>query len=143
MARRPRFRTTLTALRREGASERGSQTVEALIVLPILFGVFFVIVQGAVWLHAGNIAQAAASSAYNAARLYDAVAADGVAAGTASAQQTGTVLDGAVVVVDSTITTVTVTVTVTVSGNAPTLVPGWDTRVERTVSGPVERWITP
>ncbi|POH64610.1 MULTISPECIES: TadE/TadG family type IV pilus assembly protein [Cryobacterium] len=139
MARRPRFRTTLTALRREGASERGSQTVEALIVLPILFGVFFVIVQGAVWLHAGNIAQAAASSAYNAARLYDAVAADGVAAGTASAQQTGTVLDGAVVVVDRTITTVTVTV----SGNAPTLVPGWDTRVERTVSGPVERWITP
>ena len=139
MARRPRFRTTLTALRREGASERGSQTVEAIIVLPILFGVFFVIVQGAVWLHAGNIAQAAASSAYNAARLYDAVAADGVAAGTASAQQTGTVLDGAVVVVDRTMTTVTVTVT----GTAPTLVPGWDTHVERTVSGPVERWIEP
>lgn len=139
MAGRPRFRTTLTALRREGASERGSQTVEAIIVLPVLFGVFFVIVQGAVWLHAGNIAQAAASSAYNAARLYDAVAADGVAAGTASAQQTGTVLDGAVVVVDRTMTTVTVTVT----GNAPTLVPGWDTHVERTVSGPVERWIAP
>jgi len=113
--------------------------VEALIVLPILFGVFFVIVQGAVWLHAGNIAQAAASSAYNAARLYDAVAADGVAAGTASAQQTGTVLDAAVVVVDRTTTTVTVTVT----GTAPTLVPGWDTHVERTVSGPVERWIEP
>ncbi|POH71197.1 TadE protein [Cryobacterium zongtaii] len=139
MLRRPRFRTTLTALRREGASERGSQTVEAIIVLPVLFGVFFVIVQGAVWLHAGNIAQAAASSAYNAARLYDSVAADGVAAGTASAQQTGTVLDGAVVEVDRTMTTVTVTVT----GNAPTLVPGWDTRVERTVSGPVERWIAP
>ena len=139
MFRRPRFRTTLTALRREGASERGSQTVEALIVLPVLFGVFFVIVQGAVWLHAGNIAQAAASSAYNAARLFDAVAADGVAAGTASAQQTGTVLDGAVVVVDRTMTTVTVTVT----GNAPTLIPGWDTHVERTVSGPVERWIEP
>ena len=139
MLGRPRFRTTLTALRREGASERGSQTVEALIVLPILFGVFFVIVQGAVWLHAGNIAQAAASSAYNAARLYDAVAADGVAAGTASAQQTGTVLDAAVVVVDRTTTTVNVTVT----GTAPTLVPGWDTHVERTVSGPVERWIEP
>jgi len=139
MARRPRFRTTLTALRREGASERGSQTVEALIVLPVLFGVFFVIVQGAVWLHAGNIAQAAASSAYNSARLYDAVAADGVAAGTVSAQQTGTVLDAAVVVVDRTMTTVTVTVT----GNAPTLIPGWDTHVERSVSGPVERWIEP
>lgn len=108
-------------------------------MLPVLFGVFFVIVQGAVWLHAGNIAQAAASSAYNAARLFDAGAADGVAAGTASAEQAGTVLDGAVVVVDRTITTVTVTVT----GNAPTLVPGWDTHVERTVSGPVERWIEP
>ena len=139
MFRRPRFRTTLTALRREGASERGSQTVEALIVLPVLFGVFFVIVQGAVWLHAGNIAQAAASSAYNSARLYDAVAADGVAAGTVSAQQTGTVLDAAVVEVDRTMTTVTVTVT----GNAPTLIPGWDTHVERSVSGPVERWIEP
>jgi Flp pilus assembly protein TadG len=139
MLGRARFRTTLTALRREGASERGSQTVEAIIVLPVLFGVFFVIVQGAVWLHAGNIAQAAASSAYNSARLYDAVAADGVAAGTVSAQQTGTVWDATVVVVDRTLTTVTVTVT----GTAPTLIPGWDTHVERTVSGPVERWIAP
>lgn len=136
MARRPRFRATLTAQRRAGASERGSQTVEGLIVLPVLFGVFFVIVQGAVWLHAGNIAQAAASSAYNAARLYEAVAADGVAAGTETAEQTGTLLSGAVVEVDRTVTSVTVTVT----GSAPTLVPGWDTQVERIVTGPVERW---
>jgi hypothetical protein len=136
MATHPRFRRTLTALRRAGASERGSQTVEAIIVLPVLFGIFFLIVQGAVWLHAGNIAQASASSAYNSARLYDASAADGVAAGTATAQQSGTVLIGSAVAVDRTATTVTVTVT----GNAPTLVPGWDTHVERTVSGPVERW---
>jgi Flp pilus assembly protein TadG len=136
MATRPSFRRTLTALRRAGASERGSQTVEGIIVLPVLFGVFFLIVQGAVWLHAGNIAQASASSAYNSARLYDGSAADGVAAGTATAEQSGTMLVGSAVAVDRTATTVTVTVT----GNAPTLVPGWDTFVERTVSGPVERW---
>jgi hypothetical protein len=139
MAMQPSFRRTLTALRREGASERGSQTVEAIIVLPVLFVIFFVIVQGAVWLHAGNIAQASASSAYNSARLFDASAADGVAAGSATAEQNGTVLSGAAVTVDRTATTVTVTVT----GNAATLIPGWDTRVGRTVTGPVERWITP
>jgi Flp pilus assembly protein TadG len=139
MATRPFFRQTLTALRRAGASERGSQTVEAIIVLPVLFGIFFLIVQGAVWLHAGNIAQAAASSAYNSARLYDAGAADGVAAGTATSQQAGSILTAAEVAVDRSATTVTVTV----SGNAPTLIPGWDTRVERTVSGPTERWIAP
>ena len=32
---------------------------------------------------------------------------------------------------------------VIVTGTAPTLVPGWDTHVERTVSGPVERWVAP
>jgi Flp pilus assembly protein TadG len=139
MAPQPRFRRTLTALRRAGASERGSHTVEGIIVLPVLFGIFFLVIQGAVWVHAGNIAQASASSAYNSARLYDASAADGVAAGTAAAQQSGTVLIGTAVAVDRTATTVTVTVT----GNAPTLVPGWNTFVERSVSGPVERWIAP
>ncbi|MFC5928615.1 TadE family protein [Cryobacterium melibiosiphilum] len=137
MTQRARGIRRTTAPRRGSGAERGSQTIEALLILPVLFGIFFVIIQGAVWVHAGNIAQAAASSAYNAARLFEATPDDGIAAGNATATGSGMVLSGAVVTVGRTPTEVSVTVT----GNAPTLVPGWNTAVERSVTGPVERWI--
>ena len=122
---------------RRGEGERGSSSVEAIIILPVLFGIFFIIIQGAVWLQAGNIAQSAATSAYNAARLFDGTTSDGAAAGYATADQAGSILSNTVVTIDRTATTVTVTV----SGDAPTLIPGMTTHVERTVSGPVERWV--
>lgn len=122
---------------RLGGAERGSQSVEGILIIPVLFGIFFVIIQGAVWLQAGNIAQSAASSAYNEARLYQATSSDGIAAGNATAAQAGSILGNVEVAVARTPTTVTVTVT----GTAPSLIPGFVTNVERTVSGPTERWV--
>lgn len=118
-------------------NEHGSASVEAIVILPALFGIFFLIVQGAVWLQAGNIAQSAASSAYNTARLYQSSANAGEAAGYATAEQSGTILEHTTVTV--TITDTTVTARVTADGTS--LVPGFPTKVDRTVTGPRERWI--
>lgn len=120
-----------------GTNERGSAAAESIIVLPVLFLIFFAVVQGAMWIHAGNIAQAAASSAYNESRLYQATETDGVKAGYTTAEQAGTILSNVSVSVARDAESVTVTVT----GSAPSLIPGMPIAVDRTVSGPVERWI--
>lgn len=125
----------LAALR--SRSDRGAVSVEAMLVLPVLFGIFFLIIQGAIWMNAGNNAQAAATAAYNQARLYDATSTDGIVAGEGMVDRAN--LTGAHVSVDRNATTTTVTVT----GSAPTLVPGFNIAVERTVTGPTERWVGP
>ena len=86
---------------------------------------------------ANNVAQAAASTAYNSARLYDASTEDGVNAGNAALTQAGTILTGTNVTVQRGAETVTVTVT----GTAATLLPGLPATVTRTVTGPTERWV--
>lgn len=133
------LRSRLRSLRRHrgGANERGLQSAEAVVIIPVFLGIVFAIINGAVWMQAGNIAQSAASSAYNAARLYDGTSSDGVLAGEAIANQPGSVLTDVQVTVQRTPNTVTVTIT----GTAPTLVPGFEAQVERTVTGPTERWV--
>lgn len=51
------------------------------MIIPVVLLIFFGLIQGAVVLQANNVAQAAASTAYNSARLYDASSEDGVSAG--------------------------------------------------------------
>lgn len=124
MSRRPR-------------NERGASSVEAVLVFPALVVLFFGIVQGAVVLHAGNIAQAAAQAAFEEARLYGADLDDAVATGFAVAGSSGDALTSVTVEVEASDTVVSVTV----SGVAPSFVPGLPVAVERTVTGPVERWV--
>jgi Flp pilus assembly protein TadG len=134
-----RSRTLMTALSkaRRGGHERGDANVEMIIVFPVFAAMFFAILQGAIWLDAGNIAAAAATTAYNTARTYDGTGSDGTAAGNDFISTKGTNLDGSNVSVNRTATTVTVTVT----GRSLTLIPGWfGTEITRTVTGPVERW---
>lgn len=120
-----------------GENERGSAAVEAIMIIPAVLMIFFAIIQGAVVLQANNVAQAAASTAYNSARLYDASTEDGVNAGNAALTQAGTILTGTNVTVQRGAETVTVTVT----GTAATLIPGLPATVSRTVTGPTERWV--
>lgn len=120
-----------------GENERGSASVEAIMVIPAVLLIFFAIIQGAVVLQANNVAQAAASTAYNSARLYDASTEDGVNAGNAALTQAGTILTGTNVTVQRGAETVTVTVT----GTAATLIPGVPATISRTVTGPTERWV--
>ena len=104
--------------------------IPALFGLPLAFGAWFL----------PNLLvrdQAAATSAFNAARAYNASTADGTAAGLAILNQGGSPINGANVAV----TRGAATVTVTVTGNAPTFVPGLTTAIDVTVTGPVERWV--
>ena len=119
------------------ANERGSAAVEGIMVIPAVLLLVFGFIQGAVVLQANNVAQAAASTAYNSARLYDASTEDGVNAGNAALTQAGTILSGTNVVVQRNVETVTVTVT----GTAATLIPGLPATISRTVTGPTERWV--
>lgn len=107
------------------------------MIIPVVLLIFFGLIQGAVVLQANNVAQAAASTAYNSARLYDASSEDGVSAGNAALTQAGTILTGTNVTVQRNAESVTVTVT----GTAATLLPGMPATISRTVTGPTERWV--
>lgn len=130
--------TALLTQAKRGGHERGDANVEMIIVFPVFAAMFFAILQGAIWLDAGNIAQAAANTAYNEARTLDGTSSEGTAAGYDFITTKGKNLDGPNVAVNRTAENVTVTVT----GNSLTLIPGWfGTNVSRTVTGPVERWV--
>ncbi|MCT2225400.1 MULTISPECIES: TadE family protein [Microbacterium] len=107
------------------------------IVMPALLLLIFAIVQGGLWYHGTNLVHASAVNAYEAARLYDATTADGITAGTATAEQVGGMLTNVTVNVTRTATDVTATVTAV----TPSLLPGVNTAVTRTITGPVERWV--
>lgn len=121
---------------RRGA-ERGASSVETAIALPVLIMLVFGIVQGAVVLHAGNVAQGAAQAAVEEARLYGADLEDAAASGFHVAASSGSALTD--VTIDIAVSETTVVVTV--RGTAPSLVPGMPLDVQRTVSGPIERWV--
>lgn len=130
---RARLRRTLCATR----DECGFETAETAIVLPFLLILIIGIVQGGLWYHGTNLVQAAAVNAYESARLYQATTADGVNAGNTTADQAGGML---------TDVTVTVTrngndVTATVTANTPGIIPGANTTVTKTITGPIERWV--
>lgn len=117
-------------------SELGASSVEAALVFPVLMLVFFAVIQGAATLHSGNVAQASAQAAFESARLYDGSLETALEVGYATAAAAGHALTDVDVVIDITATTVAVTV----RGSAPSLVPGMPVAVERTVTGPRERW---
>lgn len=117
--------------------ERGNASVQSAVIIPLLFFVFFTVLQGAMIYHAGNIAHAAAAAACNEARTYQSIDADGYEAGYETAHQSGSSLDSP----DITITRTSTTVTATVTGQAPLLIPGLSLDISRSVSGPVEKWV--
>jgi len=122
--------------RRDG--ERGSITLENVIVLPAVLLILFGTFQAAFWMNARNVAGAAADAAYSAARAYQAPPGAGEAA--AGRVLASNRLDDARVIVQKSATTVTVTVT----GSIGTIVPGWGgPDVSATRTGPLERVTQP
>ena len=123
-------------MNRAGRDERGSATLQLVVLLPLLFAALFVGVQAAVWYHARTIAYAAAQVGATAAAAENASAGDGIAAATRFAQAkggdmlTGTTVNGR---------RMGTTVTVSVSGAALSVIPGMRFRVDQSVSAPVER----
>ena len=106
--------------------ERGSASVELVILLPVLFAVMFLGMQAALYYHARTVAIAAAQEGARAAGAENGNASDGVNAAYAFIADAGgdDVLAGADTSANRTLTTVTVTVHGAQPERHPGLEPG-------------------
>ena len=122
---------------RAGAGERGSGTIQLVVLMPLLFTLLFAGVQGAMFYHARTVAIAAAQEGARAAAAQSGTASDGHAAAAAFLDAAGgeDVLRGATVQVSRTATTATVRI----AGSILSVVPGWAPTVTSQVAVPVER----
>ena len=118
------------------ADERGSASVELVVLMPLLLLILFSGVQGAVYYHASTLALAAAQEGARAAARENATLAAGTSAATAFVTDTAGDSLSSVAITGS---RTAVTVTITVRGSSLSLVPGWTPTVESSASLPVER----
>lgn len=121
--------------------ERGSASMQAVVLLPIVFAIMFLGVQAALHYHARTVALAAAEEGARAAAAHEAHGSDGTAAAASFVSAAGgdDVLQHAAVTGRRTATTATVTVT----GTALSVIPGWKPRISQTATMPVERLTRP
>ncbi len=133
-----------TSSRRRAArlrGERGSASVELVILLPALFAVMFLGMQAALFYHARTVAIAAAQEGARAAGAENGKTSDGINAAYAFISDAGgdDVLSGASTTAKWTPTTVTVTV----AGHSLSVIPGWNPMIMQSASLPVERLTAP
>ena len=123
------------------ADERGSVSVELVILLPALFAVMFLGMQAALYYHARTVAIAAAQEGARAAGAENGKVADGIGSATSFIADAGgdDVLSGAT----TTATRAGTTATVTVRGHSLSVIPGWTLVVRQSASLPVERLTAP
>ena len=121
-------------------SERGSTSVQMVILMPVLFLVMFLGLQAALFYHARTVAIAAAQHGARAAGAETGSASDGIAAATSFITAAGgsDVLENASVTGSRTATEATVTV----QGAALSVIPGWSPIVQQSATVPVERITT-
>ncbi len=115
--------------------ERGSASVEFLLMVPILLLITFLIVQWAIHLNANQIVQTAARQGAVAAAAWNGTPADASTTAQDYLNSMGKDLQDPQVTVSETPTTVTVTV----SGNTMEFVPGTHQHVTATLTMPLER----
>ena len=132
----PAFRHRLigrTAVQRE----RGSSSIQMVILMPALFSIMFLGMQGALYYHARTVAIAAAQEGARAAGSQNGTAAEGVSAASSFVSDAGgkDVLPGAHMTGGRSATTATMTVT----GTSLSVIPGWSPAVSQSASVPVER----
>lgn len=121
-------------------SERGATTTELVVVMPVLILMVFLIVHVAVWLHAAQIARAAAQEGDRAAR----VEAGSAAAGEDRAREFLHQLGGSVLQDGTVKATVDgKTARVEVHGHALAVLPFLRFDVDASAEGPVERFRNP
>jgi Flp pilus assembly protein TadG len=115
--------------------QRGSTSVEITLAAPLAIFLLLLIVQYAMWAHATHIAQAAANTGVQAARVHGGSATAGQADTQAMLDQmAGAVLTGTDVAVQVTGTQAVVTVT----GTAMAVLPGINVPVHASVTAPRE-----
>ena len=137
MSRRSPARSS-SARRRD---QRGSVSIELVILLPALFAVMFVGMQAALFYHARTVAIAAAQEGARAAGAEQGRESDGVNAANDFIAEAGgdDVLSASSTTANRTMTTATVTVT----GFSLSVIPGWKVRISQSATVPVERVTAP
>ena len=120
--------------------ERGSASMQMVVLLPVLFSIMFLGLQAALFYHARTVAIAAAQEGARAAGAEAGSTADGIAAAHAFITAAGG---------SDVLETVSVsgsrgaqTATVTVRGTALSVIPGWRPAVAQSATVPVERLTT-
>lgn len=122
---------------RRFVDDRGSSTIEAVLVVPVLMLILLVLVQFALWAHAAQVAQLAASEGDQAARSFGGGAAIGES-------RANSILRGA----GSDLSTSNATVAVmpgdlariTVTGMAISILPGMSLPVGSVQVGPIQEF---
>jgi Flp pilus assembly protein TadG len=121
--------------------DRGSVSVELVILLPALFAVMFLGMQAALYYHARTVAIAAAQEGARTAGGEHSRAADGAAAASAFVADAGG--DDALLAASATAARTATTATVTVRGFALSVIPGWRPEIKQSATVPLERLTTP
>jgi hypothetical protein len=120
-------------------SERGSTTLQTVIVVPAVLLAMTMVFQGMEYYWARQAAETAARQAVDAARVVGAGPSDGASRAHAVLAQLGSPLEG----VDVTVTTQNALVMATVTGHPHQLVPGMVLGISASAQGPVEQFRSP
>jgi Flp pilus assembly protein TadG len=117
--------------------ERGSSSIQMVILMPMLFSIMFLGMQGALYYHARTVAIAAAQEGARAAGSQNGTVTGGISAASSFVNDAGgnDVLPGAHMTGGRSATTATVTV----KGTSLSVIPGWSPAVSQSASVPVER----
>lgn len=124
-------------LMRRTATDVGSTVIEAVLLIPVFMLLILIVIQFALWSHAAQVAQLAASTGDRTARSIGAGPSEG-------ADRARSVLSGP----GSDITSSTVSylllpgdlVEITVAGNAETILPGFSLPVSAKTVGPIQEF---
>ena len=134
-ATQPKSRRVVATGRGRLRSERGSASIELVILMPVLFGILFLGIQAAMYYYAGAIALAAAQDGARAQAGTDADPDTGTRTATAILAAS----DGSLENWAATTTISADTATVTVTGTSLSVIPGWHPAVTKVATAPVER----
>ena len=136
MTRKPHGLRAHSCARVEFWCERGSSSIQMVILMPVMFAVMFLGLQAALIYHARTLAIASAQEGARTAGAENGTAAAGI--NTARDYLTATAGDALTSTVVTGSRTAT-TATVTVRGVALSVLPGWRPRISQSSSVTVER----
>lgn len=116
--------------------DRGSSSVEVVVLLPLVFLLLFAMVQGGLWFHARAVALGAATEGARVAAAESSSAGAGISAASSFIADAGS---GVIINPAVTGSRSATTATVTVTGQSQSLVPFLNPSVAQSASFPTER----
>ena len=122
-------------LRSRARDERGSMSIQLVVLMPALFAIAFTGLQAGLFYYGRSAAMSAATTAARAAAAENGTTDACHAAANTFIAGLGDVLTSP----DVTCTQTGTTISVTVAGNTLSVIPGWSPRVEQATNLPKER----